>query len=450
MNIKIILLLFALLTPVNALIIPYSLISIENGFIIAGSTSWDYSRENESKVQALIVKISPNGDIIWNKTYGYATAAYVIVKLEEGYGVGGVMNGDAWIMKIDEEGNILWQKTYGCRDVQDSAVSVVADGKDIVALITVTSCDVSNRDVWVLRFDREGNEIWRKVFDFGRYDSIKMAKKTRDGGLIAVGAVSEDLVKLNYDIWVLKLDAQGNEEWSKFFDFGFQEVAWDVAELENGYAVVGGSWIMVSIISCKQCNQYSTGDNFTSLARGFVLKLDLDGNLNESKFLEFGLISSAWSVETINGKIVIAGLGVNSTSAYLWISTPTEVIAIHGGDFNIIPVIYGVARLIGTEDGYLMTASGCNGSCLWTGKFDFDGKLMWKIEYRFDDNRTENNIISPVQSETEQKWQTSEINMNLSSDGEKNVINRNIDPFLLYATILLILALILVYVISRF
>ncbi|MCS7143565.1 MAG: hypothetical protein NZ879_00915 [Archaeoglobaceae archaeon] len=450
---------FALIAPINATIIPASMIKVDDGFIVAGIL-YSGSELRPTNEHALIMKIDTNGEEIWNKTYSNA-AAYSIVRVSNGYAVGGVAStgADAWVVKVDDAGGILWEKTYGCVGVQDSAVSIVADDGGVLAPLTITWCDGSNRDLWLIKIDEKGREVWKKVFDFKKYDSIKMIKRTNDGGFIAVGAVSEDLVNLNYDVWVMKFDAYGNEEWNKFFDFGLQEVAWDVAEFGDSYVIVGGSWVMMSCFKCADSNSYDL--NSTTIAKAFIISLDPNGNLKWKKFLEFGNISSAWSVAVSNGKIVVSGIAVNVTGRYVWISTPEKIIAIHGVDFNIVSAIYGPMRMVEVEDGYLVTISGCNGSCLWLGKFSFDGKLMWERKYEFlnytqiEKEETKNNISSDIRiREDNKEGEDLGINKvlieNKSINSQRTASEFNFDPNLSYAIILILLAFLLAYLVSKF
>ncbi len=64
---------------------------------------------------------------------------------------------DAWVLKLDASGNVQWAKTYGGRD-SDYAYSIqqTFDGGYIVAGETL-SFGAGSYDVWVLKLDENGN-----------------------------------------------------------------------------------------------------------------------------------------------------------------------------------------------------------------------------------------------------------------------------------------------------
>ena len=70
-----------------------------------------------------LLKVDPNGNMVWNKTYGGAESekAYSMAKAPDGYVLVGEIDSpatstDAWVLKVDEEGNSVmeqncWWKT---------------------------------------------------------------------------------------------------------------------------------------------------------------------------------------------------------------------------------------------------------------------------------------------------------------------------------------------------
>ncbi len=77
---------------------------------------------------------------------------YVIVGFTMSSGMG-----DLLLMKIDSEGNILWQKAYG-GSYPDIGISIqmTNDGGFIISGATY-SFGAGNNDLWVLKLDSDGN-----------------------------------------------------------------------------------------------------------------------------------------------------------------------------------------------------------------------------------------------------------------------------------------------------
>ena len=101
----------------------------DNNYIIVGNSfSNDVDiTSNKGGSDYWIIKIDDEGDILWKKNYGgsdfdYATS---IKKSKDGYVLCGYSkssdthlsvnygNNDFWVIKISEEGDLLWQKNFG-------------------------------------------------------------------------------------------------------------------------------------------------------------------------------------------------------------------------------------------------------------------------------------------------------------------------------------------------
>ena len=103
---------------------------------------------------------------------------------------------------------VVWQKTFGGSD-DDRARSVqeTIDGGYVVAGYTWSSSE--REDVYILKLDANGNKLWEKTFG-GSYDERAYCiQQTRDGGYIVAGYTSSFGVG-NYDVYIIKMDANGN------------------------------------------------------------------------------------------------------------------------------------------------------------------------------------------------------------------------------------------------
>jgi len=79
---------------------------------------------------------------------------YIVAGWTDSFGAG---LDDFWVLKLDENGNVEWQKTYGGSDA-DRAESIqqTDDGGYIVAGST-ESFGAGYSDIWILKIDSEGN-----------------------------------------------------------------------------------------------------------------------------------------------------------------------------------------------------------------------------------------------------------------------------------------------------
>ena len=91
--------------------------TLDGGYIVAGFTHIPGAGRSD----AWILKLNSSGEIIWQKTYGedeYNYAYSIQQTSDGGYIVAGTMdvdpnnngNYDSWILKLDPNGDILWQR----------------------------------------------------------------------------------------------------------------------------------------------------------------------------------------------------------------------------------------------------------------------------------------------------------------------------------------------------
>lgn len=113
-----------------------------------------------------IVKLDPSGEIEWQKNFGGAgiemahaveqtlEGGYVVVGWTESFGAGGT---DAWVLKLDPNGEIKWQKTFGGSGFDLAhAIEQTQDGGYLVTGWT-ESFGAGDMDVWVLKLDAHGD-----------------------------------------------------------------------------------------------------------------------------------------------------------------------------------------------------------------------------------------------------------------------------------------------------
>jgi len=223
----------------------------DGGFIIAGQ-SFSFGGG------FWLLKLYPNGEVEWEKSYnGNAGAWGAIAKQtdDDGYIVAGATNSfsdngtvDIWILKLFPDGEIDWQKTYGGSGEEVAySIEQTIDGGYIVGGYT-SSFGSNNYDIWVIKLSPYGDIRWEKRYGSGFLGSVK---QTSEGGYVILGQ-SPALGSSN--IWVLKLFPDGNPEWSHTYGVAggvYNRTADIVQTTDGGYAIVtsasfGGSndfWI---------------------------------------------------------------------------------------------------------------------------------------------------------------------------------------------------------------
>ncbi len=217
----------------------------DGGFILAGETQSDNGQVTFQNgwSDGWVVKISNNGTIQWQKSYGgpqwehiydikqTSDGGYVFVGSSDS-DTGDLTNNygwtDVWIVKLNSTGNIQWQRSYGgsSADNPRSIIQTSDGGYAVCGYSWSSDHDVDSNlgegDVWVLKVNSTGNIQWKKSLGSSEYDDASMIQETSDGGYILAGyagASNGDVTGHhgNMDAWAIKLSSTGVLEWQKCY-----------------------------------------------------------------------------------------------------------------------------------------------------------------------------------------------------------------------------------------
>ncbi len=219
----------------------------DGGYIMTGRTN---SFDNSS-FDAWLIKTESNGTEEWNRTFGGISidegwsvqetkpdSGYIIAGHTGSFGAG---NGDAWLIKTYTNGTEEWNRTFGGKD-SDYALSVqqTSEGGYIVAG-NIFPDGASAPDVWLIKTNENGSEEWNKTYGGTDYDSANSVQQTTpDGGYIMAGS-TRSFCATCQDVWLIKTDVNGTEEWNRtygdlYFDYGIS-----VQQTSDGGYIVAGT-----------------------------------------------------------------------------------------------------------------------------------------------------------------------------------------------------------------
>jgi len=321
----------------------------------------------------------------WAKAYGGSNrdwASSIQQTSDGGYIVAGVFSTDGgthdytWVLKFDANGNVVWQKTYGDTSVWNIANSIqqTTDGGYIVAGQNM-SFSAGSWDVWVLKLDGNGNVQWQKTYGGTNEDEDRAfsIQQTTDGGYIVAG-YTQSFATGDEDAWILKLDSSGNVQWQKTYGATGGDDAYSIQQTSDGGYIVAGV-----------TDSFGAGSGDT-----WILKLDSSGNVQWQKTYGATDADGAYSIQqtTDGGYIVVSMtrsfivdgqvpwlLKLDSNGNIQWQKT-------YGGT----SVEFSAYSILQTSDGGYIVAgdfhtTGTYPIVAWVLKLDSNGNIQWQKTY---------------------------------------------------------------------
>jgi uncharacterized repeat protein (TIGR01451 family) len=217
-----------------------------------------------------VIKLDTQRNIQWSASLGGSDmdflgslqlahdSGYIVTGLtysNDGDVMGNHGSADAWIARLGSRGNVVWQKCLGGSKYDLGIyVAPIADGYIFLGEALSTDGDLTgmrtsdtDTDIWVVKLEKNGNILWQRSFGGSKYDRASSIKQTPDGGYIITGTTNstdgnvQGLHGTKDDMWVVKLDGNGNMEWQKCLGGSKDEYAYDVEVTTTGSFVVSGT-----------------------------------------------------------------------------------------------------------------------------------------------------------------------------------------------------------------
>jgi len=185
--------------------------SYDNGFIIAGYADNGYN--------GYVVKLSASGDLLWEKKFQDMDFSSVQKTGDGNYLVGGRNNGKGVVVKINSDGEQVWKRTYGKKNynVTIKTIEKLKDGNFLLGSdYRISEYDY---DALVRKIKPSGEIIWEKRYSKSDSDSFSDLITLPDGGALLGGSYSPNPRGEKYqdDIFLIRIDENGNQKWSRVF-----------------------------------------------------------------------------------------------------------------------------------------------------------------------------------------------------------------------------------------
>ncbi len=217
----------------------------DGGFVFAGETG----SFGSGSFDAWLVKTDADGIEQWNAIFGGAAkdgARAVRQTADGGYILAGYVDSfgypghDFWLIKTDSDGAEEWNSIFGGTATDmGTSVSQTSDGGYVVTGQTA-SYGAGAYDVWLIKTDSSGQEEWNTTFGGTNSDWGGSVRQTDDGGYILSGDTAS-YGPGGFDMWLIKTDAGGGEEWSEVFGAAdADDTAYCVRQTDEGGFILAG------------------------------------------------------------------------------------------------------------------------------------------------------------------------------------------------------------------
>ena len=262
-----------------------------------------------------------------------------------------------------------WIKTYGSNghDISNTVISTT-DGNFLVSGC-INTFSSGNSDLWLLKIDADGNIRWQKRYGGENsesfYTSGHCIHQTTEGGYIVAGNTTSFGAGFN-DFWIINLDRNGNVLWQKTYGtYGgdYNDEATSIQQTSDGGFIAAGHAETVS-------------GNLDML----VLRLDANGNVVWQKTYAGNEndIGYAYAVQqTSDAGFILSG---ESNNSLLLIKLDES-----GGLQWQKRYSGSISPSVGTPfqqtvDGYIIAAN-TNGNEVCVLKLDSNGDIEWQKYY---------------------------------------------------------------------
>lgn len=269
-----------------------------------------------------------------------------------------------YIHRISDSLETMWSKSIGIEgNAWGNAVDLTADGGFIITG-TAESFPHNRKDIYILKLNASGEIEWSKlVGEKDGHQEGSALRVTDDGGFIVVG--STEISGQGKDVYVVKLSSIGEMEWTKRIGGSGINIAHAVNFTSDGGYIIAG-----------ETNYYQTHPYHPA---SYILKLDAVGNLEWTTLLDYPTPNVARDIiPTSDGGYAAVGkysgggyiMKLNSEGEMQWINDYFPV--------SLSAHFYSINTL---DNGNLVAVGNAGSVSFYLVETSLDGTFIKGVEY---------------------------------------------------------------------
>jgi hypothetical protein len=223
---------------------------------------------NKNNINAFIVKLNYKGKVVWQRDTFEDEKSSVpfITVLGKSILIAGQKstiyngNGDAWIALLNKDGEKVWEDSFGGRGADGGNDVLGTSDGGYISVGYTNAYGSGKNDVWIIKTDFNGEKQWSRVYG-GKLDDYGWGVTESDDGGYVIAGETFSFGSGQSDIYLLKIDSNGNMEWNTTFGGLAEDVAYSVVNSNDGGFIVAA-----------QTKSYGKGGS-----DGMIVKFDSKG-----------------------------------------------------------------------------------------------------------------------------------------------------------------------------
>jgi hypothetical protein len=276
-----------------------------SSFVFAKTPDWQWAKSASGSKYDISTSIAT--DVSGNSYITGYFASDTIV-----FGVDTLINAgsyDIFIAKYDVSGNLMWVKRAGGNSWdQSNSIALDASGNiyvagyfqsDAIAFDTITLINKGTYNIFIAKYDNNGNVIWAKSAGGASEDYASSVAVDASGNVLLAGYFSSAAINFGntilmnagyVDIFLTKFDSNGNVLWAKSEGGPNDDYATSVAVDASGNPYIAGYFYSSTINFGSTILQNEADYNV------FIAKYDANGNVLWAKSANETSIGQASSI----------------------------------------------------------------------------------------------------------------------------------------------------------